>query len=693
MVIQQSSFNHFFSRPNTEFVIPVYQRNYAWQKQNCKQLLDDILAVAKDPNKQHFLGTITYIRHPIQPYGDEFVIIDGQQRITTLMLLLKALQSKTKDEGLIKGIASYLNFGIKDETKIRLKPIKKDREALKYVMSEHWTEFAGYSNIKDNYRFFIIEINKALEKDYEVGQIFNSFAQLQISTIELEQSKGDDPQMIFERINATGLHLKGLDLIRNFLMMELKPDEQERIFNDYWAKIEEKFSDEKDSEKIIQKFISVYLRIYKGANVKDDEIEIYKSFKDLRKDTFDDDSEKILKDMIKFARIYKIIIDKNALWQYDNEIPKEKRILREKINLIDDLQFGTAYPFAMRLIDDFENGELDFENLSEILNLLISFFVRRSICALPTASLNKMLYPLYNRLEKDKELSANAVARYFGQKSGNEVFPNISMLKRNFESTALFKSKKIVSLVLYEIEKLKNHEVPELENLNIEHFYPQTPTPQWRKMVGEEANNLEQNYLNTLGNLTLLNAGLNSKVGNKSFEDKIKLYKDNGSLHLNRHFEKLEKWEITEIIERAQYLFKSFVKIEIFKDIDDEFRKMAEVITLDNDWTGLEPNLVKMPNDEEKNVASIRNVAKVIIDYLIANHSDNLENVLRQDFPFIYFGEVCEISSNNANLDFGEFRFVCNGAAENIRKNLCKLVEACELEPSEFEIKVKNNSI
>lgn len=289
----------------------------------------------------------------------------------------------------------------------------------------------------------MIEINKALEKGYEVGQIFNSFARLQIATIELEQSKGDDPQMIFERINATGLHLKGLDLIRNFLMMELKPDEQVRIFKDYWAKIEKKFSD----EKIIQKFITVYLRIYKGANVKDDEIEIYKSFKDLRKDTFDDDSEKILKDMIKFARIYKIIIDKkyrNELWQYENEIRKEKEILCEKIDVIHYLDFGTAYPFVMRLIDDFENTKLDFKNLSEILDLLISFFVRRSICALPTASLNKMLYPLYNRLKKDDgEISANAVARYFGQKSGNEVFPNSAMLKRNFESTALFKSKKL----------------------------------------------------------------------------------------------------------------------------------------------------------------------------------------------------------------------------------------------------------
>ena len=560
MVIQQTSFDHFFSRPNTEFVIPVYQRNYAWQKRNCQQLLDDILAVAKDPNKQHFLGTITYIRHPIQPYGDEFVIIDGQQRITTLMLLLKALQSKTKDENLSVGITSYLNFGVKDETKLRLKPIKKDREALEYVMSGRWNEFMGHSNIKDNYRFFITEINKALGKGYEVGQIFNSFSQLKISMIELEQSKGDDPQMVFERINATGLHLKGLDLIRNFLMMELEPSEQERIFDDYWAKIEEFLSDERNAEKIIENFIKTYLRLYYGKALKDDENLIYIAFKMLREKLFNKDSEKILIDMLKFARIYKIIIDKNFTWQYENETSKEKRILREKISLIDYLQFGTAYPFLMRLIDNFENSQLDFENFNGILDLLISYFVRRAVCALLTATLNDVIYGLYKRLNGN--ISADSVAKHLGQKSGNEVFPNAQMLMRNFENQSI-KSKKVISLVLYEIEKLDNLEVPEFENLNIEHFYPQTPTKEWREMIGndDEIRNLEQNYIDTFGNLTLTDGTLNSKLGNKPFEEKVRLYVDKGSLHLNKYFDMCDKWNIDEIKKWAKWLFDKFNRL------------------------------------------------------------------------------------------------------------------------------------
>ncbi len=683
MIIQQTSFNHFFSRPNTEFVIPVYQRNYAWQKQNCEQLLDDILSIAKDTNKQHFLGTITYIRHPIQPYGDEFVIIDGQQRITTLMLLLKAMQSKTKDENLSVGISSYLNLGInKDKTKLRLKPIKKDREALEYVMSGRWTEFTGFSNIKDNYRFFTNEINKVLEKGYEIGQIFNSFSQLQISMIELEQSKGDDPQLVFERINATGIHLKGLDLIRNFLMMELSPNEQERIFN-YWAGIENLLGNEKDSEKIISKFISVYLRIYYGKSLKDDEKDIYNKFKQLRKNNFYNDSEKILKDMLKFARIYKMITDKNFSWEYVNEISREKRILRKKISLIDYLQFGTAYPFLMRLIDNFEISRLDFKNFNGILDLLISYFVRRAICSVATNALNDVLYSAYSKLNEN--ISVESVAKYLGQKSGNEVFPNAVMLKLNFLNSAIFKSKKVVSLVLYEIEKLDNHEVPTLESLNIEHFYPQTPTKEWREMLGDEWNSLEQNYIDTFGNLTLTDSALNSKLSNKPFEEKVCLYVNKGSLHLNKYFCRCNKWNIDEIKKRAEWLFDKFNEVEIFRDIEDEFRQIPDKITLIDDWTGLKPRFLKLPDGSEKSVSSVRDTVKAIIEYLIENHSDELDTALKQGFEFIEFGEV-ENKDGAVVERFGEFTFVRNASASSLRSAMKKLVETCDLEPDEFEV-------
>lgn len=163
MTVQPASLNQIFSLNGVEFVIPVYQRNYAWQKKHCKQLLDDILEISTQPNKYHFLGTITYILHSnTQEFGNEYVIIDGQQRITTLMLLLKALQKYAKDENIKNIIATYLNFNSTDKSKLRLKPIEKDREALNFVMNGNWNEFRGDSNIIDNYRFFLIEIKKSI---------------------------------------------------------------------------------------------------------------------------------------------------------------------------------------------------------------------------------------------------------------------------------------------------------------------------------------------------------------------------------------------------------------------------------------------------------------------------------------------------------------------------------------------------
>lgn len=683
MNVQLTTLNQFFSLNSVEFVIPVYQRNYAWQKTHCKRLLDDILDVADKKHDTHFFGTITYILHPnTQHFGNEYVIIDGQQRITTVMLLLKALQKKTKNEDLRDMIEKYLNFGSKDKAKLRLKPIKKDRDALDCVMNDKQF-MGGVSNIVDNFRFFNGELNGALARGFEIEQIFNCFERLQIAVLSLEQNKGDDPQMVFERINATGLHLKGLDLIRNYLMMEHNAQEQEEIFERYWRVLEEILGEEKDGEKIITKFITVYLRIYYGASLKEDESKIYEALKELRKDNFNNDSKEILRDMVKFARIYKIIIDKNAIWSYEGEIPAQKREIREKLKYLVDLQFGLSFPLVMCLIDDFERQKLEFEDLNGILNLLISFFVRRAICSLSAAPLNKTIYGMYKKL--NGEMSVASFARFLGAKSGSEIFPSDEMVRRNFIQMPIYKSRKIVSLVLYKIEQLTNREAPAPEQLNIEHFYPQTQTSLWREMVGDEFELLEREFIDTFGNLTLSDANLNSKIQNKSFEQKLKFYEDHGSLHLNRYFSNRDKCGISEIKSRANDLFQSFNKIEIFKDISNEFRRIEEKFTLANDLTGIKPRYVKFPNQTQKPINTIKELAIAIIEYLIANAPDELSKAINSGFGFIEFGTI-EKGDGWICEDFGEFSFVCTASARTICANLRKLVEACEFEADEFEI-------
>lgn len=682
MNVQLTTLNQFFSLNSVEFVIPVYQRNYAWQKTHCKRLLEDILDVADKKHDSHFFGTITYILHQnTQNFGNEYVIIDGQQRITTVMILLKALQKKTKNVDLREMIEKYINLGPKDKAKLRLKPIKKDREALNCVMNGQ--QFMGASNIVENFRFFNSELNAALARGFEIEQIVNCFERLQIAVLSLEQSKGDDPQMVFERINATGLHLKGLDLIRNYLMMEHSSQTQEEIFEDYWRVLEEILGEEKDGEKIITKFITLYLRIYYGNALKEDEGTIYETFKQLRKEKFDDDSKEILKDMLKYAKIYKIIIDKNAPWSYNDEILAQKRQLREKLNQLVNLQFGVAFPLVMCLIDDFESKRLEFVDLNGILNLLISYYVRRAICSLPTAYLNKVIYDAYKKMDKNVNLAK--FVEFFGTKKNNEIFPSNEMVKRNFSQQAIYKSKKIVSLVLYEIEKLTNSEIPPFERLNIDHFYPQNPKSAWRDDIGEEFMRLEREFIDTFGNLTLTDGGLNSKLANKNFQQKVKILEDSGALHLNRYFSNYDKWGINEILTRSDVLFEAFSKIDIFKDIDDEFRHFNQKLTLEDDLTSVKPRFVKFPNDTQKPVSTIKELAVAVIEYLIVNFPKELMKAVNSGLPFIEFGQIQKVEGRFCE-DFGEFSFDCNASAKTIGSCLRKLIETCELNADEFEI-------
>lgn len=219
MEVRESTINDFFALTGTIFSIPVYQRNYTWEEENCEKLLQDIVNISQN-KKTHFMGSITYILRYIDDEKSlrklqEFVIIDGQQKITTLMLLLKAIETKIPNEEVKKEIDGLLNLS---GQKLRLKPIKSDKEAFDLVMQNQSHEIQGVSHIKNNYKFFTKELDNYISKGYRIEEIYGAFLRLKIVAIGLELGE-DDPQVVFESINATGVQLKGLDLIRNYLMM------------------------------------------------------------------------------------------------------------------------------------------------------------------------------------------------------------------------------------------------------------------------------------------------------------------------------------------------------------------------------------------------------------------------------------------------------------------------------------------
>lgn len=288
----QSTVNDFFALTGTIFSIPVYQRNYTWEEEkNCKKLLQDIISISQN-KKTHFMGSITYILHLIDDEKSlrklqEYVIIDGQQRITTLMLLLKAIETKIPNEEIKKEIDGLLNLS---GQKLRLKPIKSDKEAFDLVMQNRSHEIQGVSHIRNNYKFFTKELDNYISKGYRIEEIYGAFLRLKIVAIGLELDE-DDPQVVFESINATGVQLKGLDLIRNYLMMGENSDNQNRLYNTYWVPLEDWLG-----EKDLNDFILTYLRIYFEDKLKKEDCEVYYALKAHHRDNFPDDIQGLMSD-------------------------------------------------------------------------------------------------------------------------------------------------------------------------------------------------------------------------------------------------------------------------------------------------------------------------------------------------------------------------------------------------------------
>ncbi|WQX79099.1 DUF262 domain-containing protein [Helicobacter pylori] len=678
MEAKQSTINDFFALTSTIFSIPVYQRNYTWEEENCEKLLQDIINVSQN-KKTHFMGSITYILHWIDDEKSlrqlrEFVIIDGQQRITTLMLLLKAIETKIPNEEIKKEIDGLLNLS---GQKLRLKPIKSDKEAFDLVMQNRSHEIQGVSHIRNNYKFFTKELDNYISKGYRIEEIYGAFLRLKIVAIGLELGE-DDPQVVFESINATGVQLKGLDLIRNYLMMGENSDNQNRLYNTYWVPLEDWLG-----ERDLNDFIKTYLRIYFEDRLKEGEREVYYALKAHHRDNFPDDIQGLMSDMREYGRIYQIFLDRDHYFLHRGD-PQQLANLRLRIKDLVKIKFGVAKPFILRCARDFEEGKLDYENFCEILQILISYFVRRSVCGDSTPTLTRVLYSLYRQLEN---VSADALKRYLGKSVGQAAFPNDDRIKAAFLVRNAYAANQVCKFILLEIEKLSNAEPPREENLEVEHFYPKTPTQEWRDRVGDYFT-FEQDYLNNLGNLTL--SGQNQRLGNKSYETKIALMEEYSSLHLNDYFiNNTDSWGIEEVKARSEYLADQFCQVGLFKDLPKEYRTREINKTLDDDLTSHNLQSVKLPNDQRRMARNARELVSVVIDYLLENAREAFESYTDEEPRYICWDKAkAQLRDRDGTLvvpfeKYG-FYFVSNASYQTVGSNLKDLILGCDLNPKDF---------
>ncbi|GAA9350431.1 DUF262 domain-containing protein [Helicobacter pylori] len=648
-------------------------------RKNCKKLLQDIVSISQN-KKTHFMGSITYILHWIDDEKSlrqlqKFVIIDGQQRVTTIMLLLKAIETKIQNEGIKKEIDNLLNLS---GQRLRLKPIKSDKEAFDLVMQNRSHELQGVSRIRDNYKFFTKELEYYISKGYRIEEIYGAFLRLKIVAIGLELGE-NDPQVVFESINATGVRLKGLDLIRNYLMMGENSDNQKHLYDNYWVPLENWLG-----EKDLNDFIKTYLRIYFEDKFKEGEHEVYYALKAHHRDNFSNDIQGLMSDMREYGRIYQIFLDRDHYFLHRGD-PQQLANLRLRVKDLVKIKFGVAKPFVLRCARDFEEGKLDYENFCEILQILISYFVRRSVCGDSTPALTRVLYSLYRQLEN---VSADALKRYLGKSVGQAAFPNDDKIKAAFLVRNAYAANQVCKFILLEIEKLSNAEPPKEENLEVEHFYPKTPTQEWRDRVGDYFT-FEQDYLNNFGNLTL--SGQNQRLGNKPCEAKIELMEQYSSLHLNDYFlNNTHSWGIEEVKARSEYLADQFCQVELFKDLPKEYRTREISKTLDDDLTSHNLQSVKLSNQQKQIVRNAKELANAVIDYLLENAREAFESYTDDESQrYICWDKAkAQLRDRDGTLvvpfeKYG-FYFVSNASYQTVGSNLRDLILGCGLNPKDF---------
>lgn len=546
-----------------QFIVPIFQRNYSWQKNQYEQLWFDILRASKFKEKQnHFIGSIVYIDMGT-PAGrpQQLLLIDGQQRLTTISILLCAIKDyvqkfnlETKLINLAKIKNQFLyNSDEIDEDRYKLLLNVQDKETyIKLIDNTIFTVNKPATNIIKCYEFFYERIEDFIKQHGQIDEIYAGIFKLSLVSISLDKDS-DNPQMIFESMNSTGKDLSQTDLLRNYLLMDLTPEKQTRLYKTYWKPMEELFGEDiyKNDVNKFDYFIRDFLTLKSDTGYICKINNVYENFK---RYYLDNNCEKfaVLKDLFTYAKYYACI---DLLQENDDEL----KLYWQEFKKLDS---HVVYPFLLKLYDDYSCQILIKEDFKKILQVVISYLWRRAICEIPTNSLSKTFATLYQAV--DKEDYVNSVIKAFVFKSSYKRFPSDYEVREKLQTKDIYHFR----LRKYLLEALENYYHKEPIDLNtanytIEHIMPQNieHNLSWQQMLGEDWQEVHSLYLHTLGNLTI--TGYNAEMSNKSFVEKVN--GESGFKHshlkLNESIAQSDVWNKKAIQRRTNILTDIILKI------------------------------------------------------------------------------------------------------------------------------------
>lgn len=558
------------SNNDVTFFIPPYQRNYEWNEDMCEVMFRDIKKIADHENIQHFFGTIIYHAESVQlGQPSKYILIDGQQRLTTTMLFLLAVRDVIDNQELKNYVENkYLkNNNVKGdvEYKIKLKQVENDWDAYKnIILNNSITEEDKRSNVFKNYSFFKNKLSE-LNQEQIKSLIEKGLDNFNIVTIELEPTTKpwENPQEIFESMNSLGKPLSLADLVRNYLFLGKTSSEQDFMYKNYWLKIEKNLSTE-DNTFSVSSFIRDYMQLidmrsYKKATDVNHK-ELYKDFKELFKNK---DHEELVKDLSKYSEEYAILIGRTS---GNKEIDK----LIEDLKIIESSGF---YSFILGVLNLREENKISDKECLEILRAIFIYVARRRIMRITQGEnrnapiLVNYFEELINSKDKNIEMFKLLSNQQYALRLPNDNEIELSLLSQESNFYNLRSGKFIQSLIEEKITK--NRPNLDEKKLQVEHIMPQTLNKEWEYELGVNYKEIHNNYLNNIGNLTLIRH--NQELSNDSFKDKKEVYENNAGMQIakNKIIEK-EKWGEEEIKDRAKYLVN--ILLNEVLEIPEEFK-------------------------------------------------------------------------------------------------------------------------
>lgn len=542
-----------------QFVIPIYQRTYSWQLSQCNQLFNDILRVSNEGDVHgHFLGSIVYFQESIHTVSDvpKLLVIDGQQRLTTVSLLILALANFIKDNPAeldtnATKLLNYYMLNAEEENELRYKLLltRRDKETFINLVKDIDLGESKSLRIYENYEFFKSKINLQ-----NVAAVYNGVLRLFIVDVALEKDK-DNPQLIFESMNSTGLDLSQADLIRNYVLMGQEINLQTELYEKYWFPMEQSYGNDYASR--FDWFIRDYLSLKMNAIPKIGRV--YEEFKTyVQSPKSPDNIVDIVADIALYSKFYVNIV-----------LRKEpNNVLNNLFVNISRLKVDVSYPFILAVYKDYFSDIISQEEFAEVLRLVENYVFRRAICGIPTNSLNKTFAILYKDIKSENYIESLKAS--FQLMDGYKRFPTDSEFEKEFVNKDVY-SFRSRNYLLNRLENYKRKELVNTDEYTIEHVMPQNEnlSVQWQMMLGDDWKEIQANYLHTIGNLTL--TGYNSELSDRPYGDKKKMVGgfNDSPLRLNSFMKNEDVWNESNINKRGKELAAKAKEVWFAPNLDD----------------------------------------------------------------------------------------------------------------------------